>query len=98
MLRLELELNELDYSALADGLLPYRAEELKRQGKLMAGLLSACPEMAKKLLSRLSQGQLDSLAAQAINRNASAMARRGEELAAELGVATRIISVRATAW
>jgi hypothetical protein len=54
--------------------------------------------MAKKLLSRLSQGQLDSLAAQAINRNASAMARRGEELAAEMGVATRIISVRATAW
>jgi hypothetical protein len=98
MLRLELELNELDYSALADVLLPLMAEELKRQGNPMAGLLSASPEMAKKLLSRLSQGQLDSLAAQAINRNASAMARRGEELAAEMGVATRIISVRATAW
>ena len=98
MLRLELELNELDYSALAEVLRPLMAEELRQQGNPMAGLLSASPEMAKKLLSRLSQGQLDSLAAQAINRNASTMARRGEALAAEQGVRTRIVNVRATAW
>ena len=98
MLRLELELNELDYSALAEVLLPLMAEELRRQGNPMAGLLSASPEMTKKLLSRLSQGQLDSLAAQAINRNASTMARWGEALAAEQGVRTRIVNVRATAW
>jgi hypothetical protein len=98
MLRLELELNELDYSALADVLLPLMAEELKRQGNPMAALLSASPEMAKKLLSHLSQSQMDSIAAQAINRNSSTMARRAEELAREQGVHARVISVRATAW
>jgi hypothetical protein len=98
MLRLELELNELDYSALAEVLLPLMAEELRQQGNPIAGLLSASPEMTKKLLSRLSQGQLDNLAAQAINKNSALMARRAEELGKEQGVGVRVVSVKAKAW
>lgn len=98
MLRLELELNELDYTALAEVMLPLMAEELKRQGNPMAALLSSSPEMAKKLLSHLTQSQMDNIAAQAINHNASMMARRAEEMAAEKGVHAWVVSVRATAW
>lgn len=98
MLRLELELNELDYTALAEVMLPLMAEELKRQGNPMAALLSSSPEMAKKLLSHLSQSQMDNIAAQAINHNAGTMARRAEELARQQGVHARVVSVRATAW
>lgn len=98
MLRLELELNELDYTALADLMLPLMAEELKRSGNPMGALLSSSPAMAKKLLSTLSQSQLDSLAAKVINKNSTAMARRAEAMAAQQGVHARVVSMKATAW
>ncbi len=97
MLKLEITVNELDYTALADLFLPLMAQELKRQGHPMAGLLSS-PTMAKKLLSTLSQTQRDALAAQVINQNAADMARRAEERAAEQGIHARVLNVWASAW
>jgi hypothetical protein len=98
MLHLELELNELDYNALADLLLPLMAEELKKSGNPISALAANSPAMAKKLISSLPREQLDALAAQAINKNGPLMARRAEELGKEQGVGVRVVSVRAKAW
>lgn len=95
MLKLELELSEIDYGALAERLLPLLGDKLRQNGG-GAGLLGgASSAMARAALSALPQERKDRLAAELINGSADAIAGAIQRAAAQNGVACRISGLRA---
>lgn len=98
MIKLELEISEVDYEALLN-LLPQMGEQLRRSGNPVGMLLSngMSTGMAKRVLSTLSQEQKDRLAADLINGNSQKLIDKTEELAQQNGVGLKIASVEATA-
>ncbi|MCD8353487.1 MAG: hypothetical protein LUC47_04135 [Clostridiales bacterium] len=98
MIKLELEISEVDYETLLN-LLPQMGEQLRQSGNPVAMLLSngMSAGMAKKVLSTLSQEQKDRLAADLINGNSRKLIDKTEELAQQNGVGLKIASLEATA-
>ncbi|MCC8076502.1 MAG: hypothetical protein LIO95_11305 [Clostridiales bacterium] len=98
MIKLELEISEVDYEALLN-LLPQMGEQLRRSGNPVGMLLSngMSTGMAKRVLSTLSQEQKDRLAADLINGNSQKLIDKTEDLARQNGVGLKIASVEATA-
>ncbi len=99
MLKLELEISELDYAALVDYLLPQVTEQLRNSGNPLGMLLSngMSPALAKKVISTLPQSQLDGLVADVVNKNSQKMVQRAQDMADQQGIHARIASVRAIA-
>ncbi len=86
MVELTIQLDEIDYDALLERLLP----ELRRSGKpaaaLAAGMLQKLPDTAK-----------DQVAVELINANREALSSFVEQGAAQYGVPGRVVSVEARA-
>lgn len=98
MLKLEIEISELDYLALIQTALPLMQEHLRNSGNPLGMLLSnGMPaSMAQRLLANVPQEQIDALVADMINGNSSKMTSKLEQEASKNGVAIKIASLRAT--
>ncbi len=97
MIKLELEISEVDYKTLLS-LLPQLGEQLRQSGNPVGMLLSngMSSGMAKRVLATLSQEQKDKLAADLINGNSQKLIGKTEELARQNGVGLKIASLEAT--
>ena len=99
MIKLEIEIDDIDYSALAEQLLPLLGDRLRGDGTPFASLLGsgAAGPMAKALLSRTPKATKDRLAAELIEKNSGRLRDTLERAAADKGVDLRIGRIRAAA-
>lgn len=97
MIRLEIELDEVDFNALIDRYLPVIGEHLRGSGNPLGALLSnpASASMAKGLLRSLSREKQEQLAAALINDNKDKLTAALENLAAEQGVRAQVRALHA---
>lgn len=95
MIKLELELEDMDFDALVDLYLPQLAEKFKKDGNPLGVLMN--PGMAKTLLRTMSQEKKEQLAADLINGNSERITRMFEESAAKRGIKFKIVSAKASA-
>ena len=95
MLKLELELDEIDYDALIERVLALAGERLSDNavGKLLGS--SGSVTMAKAALSFLPQEKRDSFAANLVNDHAEKITAAIQNVAEKNGVPCRVCSVRA---
>ncbi|MCD8189243.1 MAG: hypothetical protein LUD78_03325 [Clostridiales bacterium] len=96
MIKLELEISEVEYETLLN-LLPKVGEQLRQSGNPVGMLLSngMSAGMAKRVLSTLSQEQKDKLAADLINGSSQKIIGKTEEVARQNGVGLKIASLEA---
>lgn len=95
MLKLELELSNLDYESLLEVILPLAGDKLNNEAlgaMLGSGASSA---MAKAALRMMPQEKKDRMTAELINRNADKICTAIESAAAKNGVSCRIRTVSA---
>lgn len=99
MLKLEIEINEVDYPSLITALLPYLGEHLRSGGNPLGMLLSngMSTGMAKNLISKIPPAQLDALIADTINANGGRMSLKAEEIARQRQINIKVSSVHAEA-
>lgn len=95
MIKLELELRELDYEALIERVLPLVGDRL--DGHALGHLLGSGPAaaMARAALVRMPQEKKDRMAASLVNENADRIAAALEDTAGKNGVRCRVRHVRA---
>ncbi|MCQ2443450.1 MAG: hypothetical protein MJ077_10155 [Oscillospiraceae bacterium] len=98
MIKLELELTEVDYNSLMEQLLPYMGDHLRNNGNPLGMLLSngMSSSMAKRVLATVPQSQKDALVCDLINSNSVKMAQKAEDSAAKHGIAVKISSIHAS--
>lgn len=99
MLKLELEINELDYKALVEYLLPLMGDQLRGSGNPLGMLLSngMSAGMAKRILDTVPRQQVDALIADVINSNNTRLAGKIEETAEQNHIGIKVNSIHATA-
>jgi hypothetical protein len=99
MLKIELEIRELDYENLLENLLPLMEEQLRASGNPLGMLLSngMSAGMAKKIISGLPQSQVDQLVADVINSNSKKLIDKAEDAAREKNINIKVGAVRASA-
>lgn len=99
MIKLELELTDLNYDAMLETLLPRMTEQLRNSGNPVGMLLSngMGAGMAKKILSTMSQQQKDQLIVDMLNANKGKLITKAEELAAQNGIQGRVSSLKVSA-
>lgn len=95
MIKLELELHDVDYDALIRNYLPRVREMLEKTGSPLASTLSG--PFAETLLLRSPDSVKEKLCAELLNANSAALERRLEELAAQNGLRGTVKNVRAEA-
>lgn len=97
MIKLELELSEVDYNALLD-LLPMMGDQLRRSGNPLGMLLSngMSGGMAKKLLATVPQNQKDALVCDLINGNSERIKKKAEQSADQRGIRVKISRIHAS--
>lgn len=95
MIRLELELTDLDFDALVELFLPQLSEKLKAEGNPVGILMN--PTMVKTMLRTMSQEKKEKLAADLINGNSERIIRMFEESAAKRGIRFTIQGAKAKA-
>lgn len=97
MIRLTIELEDMDFDALIDRYLPVIGEQLRSSGNPLGALLSggASASVAKGLLRALSRAQQEQLAAELINSNRARLTASLEQLAADQGFQARVTSLQA---
>ena len=94
MVKLELELSDIDYDQLLNTFLP------KMQKKLGANSTLSCllgGGRAGSLMSMAGSSTKDKLAAQVINMNSEMLGRKMEEMAAKNGIPGKVRNLKATA-
>lgn len=98
MIKLEMEISDLDYELLLEKLMPYMGEHLRKSGNPLGMLLSngMSSGMAKRVLSSVPQSQKDALICDLINSNSAKMAQKVEQTAAQQGVDVRIPRIHAS--
>ena len=96
MVKLELELTEIDYEFLIREYLPRVRERLEQSGSPLSGLLSG-GGMAETLLLRSPESVKDRLAAELININAARLEEQLESVAERNGIPGKVCNLRATA-
>lgn len=87
MVRITIDVDDLDYEALAERLLPLLGGAAEDEGgavKLLKG------GAAKTMLHALPQARKDALAAELLNRNSVKLSEKAEEWARTQGVRVRI--------
>lgn len=98
MIKLELEVSELDYEALVDSLLPLMGDHLRSSGNPVGMLLSngMSGGMAKRILRGMPKEQVEGLVADTINANSAKLSRKAEQIAAQQNVHVKVGAVRAS--
>ena len=99
MIKIELELTDIEYDALLDAYLPQLQGKLGESGSPLARLLAggAPASLARAALSRAPQSAKDKLAAELLNANAEKLKGELTRFAAENGIRGRIAAFRARA-
>lgn len=99
MIKLEIDMDDLNYENLVDRYLPMVAEELRGSGNPGAMLFSdglpAC--MAKKIIGGLPQDKKDALAADLLNAYSKELRDTAAAYAAQNGVDITILNIHASA-
>lgn len=98
MIRLTIELEDVDFDVLIEHYLPVIGEHLRASGNPLGALLSngASASMAKGMLRALSPEKKERLAADLINGNRQRFITSLEEMAASHGFQARVRSLQAT--
>ena len=98
MIKLEIEIDELDYGALAAEFLPRAGEHLRGSGNPLSSLLAngAAGPMAKAVLARTPKSAKEKLAAELIENNQWKLISVLEQAAAQKGVPLRIGKIHAS--
>ena len=94
MVKLQLELTDIDYEFLIREYLPKVQEKLELSGSPLSGLLSG--GMAETLLLRSPDSVKDKLAAELINMNAVRLEEQLEGVAQRNGIPGKVRNLRAT--
>lgn len=99
MIKLELELTDLNYDQMLELLLPRLTDALRSSGNPLGMLLSngMGTGMAKKVWSTLSQEQKDKLVVDLLNANQAKLAGKAEEFAAHNGIQAKVSHFQASA-
>ena len=95
MVKLELELTDIDYDALLRDYLPRIKDRLEQSGSPLAGMVSG--GMASTLLQMAPASMKDRLAAEVLNMNAAKLEQQLSEIAARNGLSGKVQNFRATA-
>ena len=95
MVKLELELTDIDYDTLLQEYLPRIKDKLEKSGSPLAGMLSG--GMAGTLLQMAPASMKDKLAAEMLNLNAARLEQQLSEMAARNGFSGTVRNFRATA-
>ncbi len=95
MVKLELELTDIDYDALLRDYLPKIREKLEQSGNPLAGMLSG--GMAGTMLQMAPTSMKDRLAAEMLNLNAARLEQQLTEVAACNGINGKVQNLKATA-
>ena len=94
MVKLELELSDIDYDQLLNTFLPKMQEKLGPNSALSSLLGGG---LAGSLMSMAGNSTNDKLAAQVINMNSETLSRKMEEMAAKNGIPGKVRNLKATA-
>jgi len=94
MVKLEIELSDIDYDQLLNTFLPKMQEKLGSNSSLSSLLGGG---LAGSLMSLAGNSTKDKLAAQVINMNSDMLGRKMEEMAAKNGIPGKVRSLKATA-
>lgn len=97
MIKLEIEIDDIDYGALAKELAPMAGDALRSSGNPLAALLQngAAGPVARAVLDRTPKGAKDKLAAELIDSNSWKLISALEQAAARKGVRLRIGRIHA---
>ena len=95
MVKLELELTDIDYDYLIREYLPQVQERLQQSGSPLGSLLSG--GFAGGMLNLMPNSMKDKLAAELINANAARLTEELEGIAARNGIPGRVRNFRASA-
>ena len=95
MVKLELELTDIDYNAFLQEFLPKVQEKLQQSGSPLAGMLSG--GFAGGMLGLMPDSMKDKLAAELINASAPRLSEELEKMAARNGIPGKVRNLRATA-
>ncbi len=99
MIKIEIDIDDLNYEALVDQYLPAMTEKLRESGNPVAMLISnGMPaSMAKKILNGLSQDKKDALAADLLNVYSKKLRDAATDYAVHNGVGVTISNIHASA-
>lgn len=99
MIRITLELEQIDYDALLERYLPQAQEALRASGNPLGMLLSngMSASMAAGILRKLPESTKDQLAAELINASAGKLTEKAEQAAVQLGVGGKVRAIHAEA-
>ena len=97
-MRLELEVDEIDYDKLVDKYLPLLAEKLRQSDHPAASFLTGGIPLsaARGVLRAMPREKKESLVAELVNGHAAELAGAAEKYGAEQGLSFHIRSIRAT--
>ena len=95
MVKLELEITDIDYNAFLQDYLPKIQEKLQQNGNPLAAMLTG--GFAGGVLSLIPDSTKDKYAAEIINANAERLAGEIEKVAAKNGIPGKVNNLRATA-
>ena len=95
MVKLELELTDIDYDTLLQEYLPRIKDKLEKSGSPLAGVLSG--GMTGTLLQMAPASMKDKLAAEMLNLNAARLEQQLTEVAARNGINGKVQNLKATA-
>ena len=94
MIKLEMELSDIDYEVLVKEILPKVADRLQQKGSPIAGVVSG--GMASNLVLHAPNSVRDRAAAEIINAAAPRLTEELERLAANNGIPCRVSNLRAS--
>ena len=95
MVKLELELTDIDYDTFLREYLPKIKDKLEQSGSPLAGMVSG--GMAGTLLQMAPTSMKDKLAAEMLNMNAAKLEQQLSDMAARNGFSGRVQNFKATA-
>ena len=97
MIKLEIEIDDIDYAALAKELTPMAGDALRSNGNPLAALLQsgAVGPVARAVLDRTPKSAKDKLAAELIDSNSWKLISALEQASARKGIRLRIGRIHA---
>ena len=95
MVKLELELTDIDYDALLRDYMPKIKDKLEQSGSPLAGMLTG--GMAGTMLQLAPTSMKDRLAAEMLNMNAARLEQQLTEMAERNGIKGKVQNLKATA-
>ena len=97
MVKIELEITDIDYDTLIERYLPLMGDKLRESGNPLGSLLSGgmSGSLARTVLQKSPQSAKDKLAADLINGSAPRLSAELEKFARQKGVEIRIGALRA---